>query len=64
MTDTRPSPEEYERIAAEIASDESPVGIDAKKTHVLILHKLDLLERRLAALEKRLGGAGDASVPS
>ena len=59
--------EEYDRIAAEIEADDSPVGIDAKKTHVLILHRLDRIERRLARLEERLGGGegnlGDAPVP-
>ena len=30
----------YEEIAKEIHSDTSPVGIDAKKTHILILEKL------------------------
>ncbi len=39
-----------------IGSDESPVGIDAKKTHVLILYKLLEIERRLVALESRLDG--------
>ena len=42
---------EYERISALIHSDSSPVGIDAKKTHVLILHKLTQIEERLAKLE-------------
>ena len=42
---------EYERIEKMIASDQSPVGIDAKKTHVLILHKLMEIERRLDRLE-------------
>lgn len=46
---------EYERIAREIESDESPVGIDAKKTHVLILQKLARIERRLTRLEERMG---------
>ena len=47
-------PEEvYREIEAMIASDASPVGIDAKKTHVLILHKLIQIERRLDALENR-----------
>lgn len=41
----------YKEIEAMIHSDESPVGIDAKKTHVLILHKLIQIEQRLAALE-------------
>jgi len=44
--------DEYDRIAAEIASDASPVGIDAKKTHVMILHKLMEIEKRLAKLER------------
>lgn len=43
-----------------IGSDESPVGIDAKKTHVLILYKLLEIERRLVALESRL--ASDAGA--
>ena len=47
--------DEYERIASEITSDSSPVGIDAKKTHVLILHKLTEIERRLAKLEQQVG---------
>lgn len=44
--------QDYEEIEKLIASDESPVGIDAKKTHVLILHKLAEIERRLERLEK------------
>lgn len=43
---------DYRRIEAEIASDASPVGIDAKKTHVLILAKLESIERRLDRLER------------
>ncbi len=43
----------YERIAALISSDASPVGIDAKKTHVMILYKLEQIEKRLKRLEKR-----------
>jgi hypothetical protein len=45
--------ETYRRIEALIASDASPVGIDAKKTHVLILHKLTEIERRLDAIEQK-----------
>ena len=41
----------YEKIEQMIASDASPVGIDAKKTHILILHKLVEIEERLAKLE-------------
>ena len=52
MTATQDDPSEtMRRIEAEIASDDSPVGIDAKKTHVLILAKLESIERRLDRLE-------------
>ena len=47
---------DYGEIARALASAESPVGIDAKHTHVLILHALDRIERRLAALERRIAG--------
>jgi len=43
--------EEYEAILNTIASADSPVGIDAKKTHVIIIHKLMEIEKRLSALE-------------
>ncbi len=45
---------EYNRIAREIESGDSPVGIDAKKAHVIILHKLMALERRLDRIEQQL----------
>ncbi len=45
----------YARIAREIESDSSPVGIDAKKTHVIILHLLSRIEERLARLERAVG---------
>lgn len=48
-------PEEYEALRREIASDDSPVGIDAAKTHVIILKKLLDIEARLGRLEERLG---------
>jgi hypothetical protein len=44
----------YEEIAKVIHSDESPVGIDAKKTHVLILSKLQELNDRMERLEQRM----------
>lgn len=56
----------YQRLEAEIASDDSPVGIDAKKTHVMILAKLESIDRRLDALEARSGGEScgdDAGLP-
>ena len=46
------TPEEYERIGREIESAESPVGIDARKTHILILHKLNEIQERLERLEQ------------
>lgn len=48
------SKEQYDQIAAEIHSDSSPVGIDAKKTHILILQKLIKIEERLEQIESRL----------
>lgn len=44
----------YARIEAMIASDGSPVGIDAKKTHVIIIDHLERLQRRLERLERQL----------
>ena len=44
----------YRAIEREIASAESPVGIDAKKTHVMILHHLRVIEERLARIESAL----------
>ena len=44
----------YRAIEQEIASDQSPVGIDAKKTHVIILHRLERIEARLAEIEAAL----------
>jgi len=44
----------FEAIAREIHSHESPVGIDAKKTHIIILDKLLQIGKRLEALEQQL----------
>lgn len=52
--------EQCDRIAKEIHSDSSPVGIDAKKTHILILQMLTEINERLDRLEKRLGDKGGA----
>lgn len=49
----------YERIEQSIASDDSPVGIDAKKTHVMILHKLEQIEGRLQRLEAAASPSDD-----
>ena len=45
---------EYDRIEKLIESAASPVGIDAKKTHIIILHKLEEIARRLAEIEAKL----------
>lgn len=44
----------YEDIAKVIHSDKSPVGIDAKKTHILILYKLQEINERLERIEKKM----------
>ncbi len=41
----------YDLLSAEIHSDQSPVGIDAKKTHILILEKLIKIENKLDKLQ-------------
>jgi len=43
----------YAEIADMIHSDDSPVGIDAKKTHIYIIYKLSQIEKRLEALETK-----------
>ena len=48
---------EYDEIEKTIGDDTSPVGIDAKKTHILILHKLISIENRLEKLENKEQGA-------
>jgi hypothetical protein len=47
-------PKEFSKIAEMIACAESPVGIDAKKTHVYIIHLLQHIERRVKQIEDRL----------
>jgi hypothetical protein len=51
----------YAELEELIASADSPVGIDAKKTHILILHKLEQIERRLARIELATAARGDAT---
>ncbi len=55
MSETGIDRDEYRKIEALIADAASPVGIDAKKTDVLILHKLMSIEARLSALEEKIG---------
>ncbi len=49
---------DYVEIEELIASEASPVGIDAKKTHVIIIHKLLQIEKRLERLEHPVAGEG------
>lgn len=44
----------YDKIAKEIYSNESPVGIDAKKTHIIIIQKLMKIEEHLTQIENKL----------
>lgn len=46
--------ERYLEIGDWIESEDSPVGIDAKKTHIMILYLLQDLGERLARIEDRL----------
>jgi len=55
MRELEVAQEQYDAIANVIHSDTSPVGIDAKKTHILILEKLIQIEERLGCLEQKMG---------
>lgn len=48
---------DYDDIEKTIASESSPVGIDAKKTHIIIIQKLMAIERRLDKAEANAGGS-------
>ena len=50
--------QQYQEIAALIHSDNSPVGIDAKKTHILIIQLLQEIQAQLETLEQRLDELG------
>ncbi len=54
--DPKVSASVYREIEELIASEDSPVGIDAKKTHVIIIHKLLQIEKRLERLERLVAG--------
>ncbi len=47
-------PDIFTSIEREISSESSPVGIDAKKTHIIVLHKLQEIEERLRRIEAKL----------
>jgi len=44
----------YNAIENAIISEDSPVGIDAKKTHIIIIRKLEMIEAQLKRLEEKL----------
>ena len=46
------SASDYAKIESLIADAASPVGIDAKKTHIIIISKLLQIEQRLEKLER------------
>ena len=46
--------ERYQQIADGISDELSPVGIDAKKTHVMILYMLEEIDKRVARIEEHL----------
>lgn len=43
----------YKELEKFIHSDTSPVGIDAKKTHIMILYKLTQIEKKLDLLTEK-----------
>ena len=47
-------PDIFTSIESEISSETSPVGIDAKKTHIITMHKLHEMEERWRRIEARL----------
>ena len=55
MTDPLAKPKsDFEDLIAQISSPDSPVGIDAKYTHALIIDYLRHLSKRLDAIEASL----------
>jgi hypothetical protein len=48
--------EAFESLIAQISSPDSPVGIDAKYTHALIIDYLRQINARLDDIEQRLKG--------
>ncbi len=59
MDEIRIATERYRRIADQIASEESVVGIDARKTHVMILGLLLDIKEQLARIEARVDALED-----
>ena len=49
---------DYGDIEELITSDDSPVGIDARKTHIIIIHELLQIEEWIERLERPVAGKG------
>jgi len=45
---------DFDTIKSAIKSTESPVGIDALQTHIIIIQKLSDIQNRLDKMEKRM----------
>jgi len=50
---------EFDAITKTIESDDSPAGIDIKKTHVIIIHHLQQIQARLERLESKIAAEND-----
>ena len=46
--------QKFKEIEEQISSTESVVGIDAKKTHIIIIHMLQEILEKMDHLEKRV----------
>lgn len=56
MADFNITEKQLEEILNQIKSDDSPVGIDAGKTHAIIIQKLLDIDKRLKSLEETING--------
>ena len=55
MTDPLSKPkQDFEELIAQLSSPDSPVGIDAKYTHAVIIDYLRQISQRLDTIEKQL----------
>lgn len=59
MTDPLAKPkQDFDELIAQIGSPDSPVGIDAKYTHAVIIDYLRQISSRLERVEEQLKRAG------
>jgi hypothetical protein len=56
--------DELQAIISQIASDASPVGMDAVYVHAVILDKLTEIQQRLDRLETTVNTGADRQPPS